>query len=194
MTSPIGISWGCDDLDLEGGYGPLVLDDYPNPLTTAEESLCNAFGIPDQLPPGYIQDGTVSRATYRELYEAIGDTFGSFGHDKPFVLPDMDGRAFEPLDGKGPPAVLGLYLDGRPIDVLPDGTFRFLDEAGDASDDVLPARIHAARDDDGSIDIFGKDSPSLWQRIKAWWGSLTGPVPGDGGASVSGAYSPWGWM
>lgn len=66
-------------------------------------------------------------------------------------------------------------------------------------DDALPATIHAARDDDDSIDIFGPTGASLWQRLTSRWGrfkaALTGPVPGDDGATIGAAhYPPWGFL
>lgn len=122
MTAPAPLGWEGDPFDandavldaaFEGGFGPLVLGDFPNALTTAEESLANIFSD---------------------------------------------------------------------------------DEDAFLSDAFLIDRIHAARGDDDSIDIFAPAEPSIWQRIKDWWRDLTGPVPGDGGASVSGGYYPWGML
>lgn len=80
---------------------------------------------------------------------------------------------------RSPGGSLAAVFDDRMVEVYLDA-------------DAMPARIHAARND-GTVDIF-TPGPSLWQRIAAWWRSLTGPVPGDSGATISSAYGPWGWM
>ena len=169
-ANPIGIGWEgapyhFDDAEVEvgalvGGFGPLVLGDYPNALTTPEESLAGMFGDSDMR----------SRAVFRVAGPLVAAPFDA----------DMV-------------RISGWYLDDRPIEIMSDGTFTFLDE-----DDAAASRIHAARGDVDSIDIFGDTGPSLWQRLTSRWGRfkdwLNGPVPGDDGATISSNYYPWGML
>lgn len=92
-----------------------------------------------EVPDGWaLCDGSeVSRTTYRDLFDAIGTTYGVGDGSTTFNLPDLRGRAFAGLDNMG----------GTDADVVTDSSAESLggtlgEEAHTLVENELPAHTH----------------------------------------------------